>query len=453
MHQNYEKEKLLVEYLISSDEVFTICSPLIKETYFLPELQKPVEFIKEYYKKFSGLPQPNIMLAECGIKFTTHELPKDTKDYCFDSMLNFCKQKAMEHAIQDAVDIISKKSDDEFSKLPEMFREVLTMSLNKELGIDVFGDDIAERLKKRKNTDMKIPSGYIEFDKAVNGPKRRSIIIFCGGSGGGKSLTLQNFAYNYYIKGKSVLYLSLELYDDDIDERMVSMITGLTTTQQELMTGTVIEKMDQAKNNKGGNIQIKYMKAGTKISELRGYLKEFELHFKKIPDVLVVDYLDILSPDKPINTENVSQKDKYTTEELRSLGVEFNCLILTASQLNRAALDKDDKKEIGQQHIAGGLTKIYTADAVVAVNLNKKTGDFIMEILKLRAGIDEGKKIYLKYDIGNMRLNNPTKEEAESKFKPKSFNESMEIPKTSNISKNDNYTEDVMGLLTDDYDN
>lgn len=442
MQRNYEKEKLLIEYVISSSDIFALCSGILKEDYFIVDLKNTVKMIRSHYNKYNALPSIEQIEVETGVRLKTHEMNRQKIEYCLVEIEKFCKIKAMQAAIMNAAEIAEKGSEEEFAKVSEEIRDVLTISLSKDLGIDFFNSDVIERIENRKKRDEKLPSGYRYFDHHLNGgPSRKDIIIFCGVSGGGKSLTLQNFSLKYANQGKTVLYISFELYQDMIDERFMTMVSGLNSQEQLYKKLDVSKEIE--KNNKGG-LYIKYLKVGSKIGDIRAFLKEFELKYGKLPDILAVDYLDLVSPDMPVSKENVSLKDKLASEELRALGIEYNFLILTASQLNRQSRDATT---IGQQHIAGGITKIYTADIVVAVNINKKMGDCYMTFLKTRSSGGEGETVFLKYNNSNLRIIDT--EPKNTALIPKNFLESLDFEVEKNNSNN---FKDALGILIDDYD-
>lgn len=453
MKQNYEKEKLLLEYLISSPDVYALCSSILNSEYFTIELKNSIHFVQKYFDKYKSLPDPEQILAESGIKLTKHEMVSDKKEFAIDEIERFCRQRALEDAVVKAADFLHGGDEEKYGSMESLFKEALSISLNRDLGIDFLNDSVIDRIEERKNKEEKLPSGLKKFDINLNGgPDRKSIVIFCGVSGGGKSLTLQNFGLNYALQGKTVLYISFELYQTMIDDRFMTMISDFGTNEQLYRKQEISDIVSQLRNSTNGNLFIKYIPTGSKISTIRAYLKEFELMKGLKPDVLCVDYLDLLMPNMPVSAENVFLRDKFSTEELRALGVEYNMLILTASQLNREARKEADN--LGQHHVAGGISKVNTADVVMAVDCDNNTKECHMKFLKTRSSNGVGKNIVFSFNPANLRIENmPGDEVIEAKkgFEFKSTPQNFTTIETKTKSTAENEFLDLIGIMPEDY--
>jgi len=134
-------------------------------------------------------------------------------------------------------------------------------------------------------------------------------------------------------------------------------------------------------------------------------MKEFEIKIGRKTDVLLVDYLDLLMPmSKKISAENLFIKDKYVSEELRNLAVEKNCVLVTAAQLNRGAVEE---VEFDHSHISGGISKIQTADNVFGIYISRGMRDhgrYQIQLLKTRSSSGVGQKIELAFDLDSLRI-------------------------------------------------
>jgi len=447
---NSEKQKLLLEYLISSTEVFSLCLAIISDEYFNPELKAAVTFIKKYYDDYNATPNSEQIKVETGIELNEKQITMDQIKYCTTEIQSFCRFKALSNAIIDASDIILSENEDEYDGIPDLIRQALLLSINDGLGLDFFNDNVIERIEKRHEKKLMLPTGFTQFDNKLDGgPERGTLTIFLAPSGGGKSLSLANFGLEYYLQGLNVVYFTFELSQDLLDERYLYMLTSLPKTEVYHKREDV-SKIVSSLNNGDGRLTISYMAPNeTKTNHIKAYLKEYELKYKCMPDVICVDYIDLLSPNKKISLENVFQKEKYASEDLRHLCIEYNILGMTASQLNRSALEAES---VGHQHIAGGISKIYTADNVVSINLSdamKTKGECCMEWLKTRSSDGVGKFTYLKYDGGTLRFSN--KEVDKSKgFKVKE--KKIDINKTvGKDSKPGNKLDSLIDLMPDEY--
>jgi hypothetical protein len=151
-----------------------------------------------------------------------------------------------------------------------------------------------------------------------------------------------------------------------------------------------------------GNLDIKVLPAGANINDLRSHLKEYEIQRGYLPDAIIVDYLDLMYPsNKKVDPSDLFIKDKFVSEEVRGLAVEKNILCVTASQLNRSAIDADEHE---MSHIAGGISKINTADNVITIKRLTKDEKYKIKFIKTRSSSGVGKEIVMNYDPLCMRI-------------------------------------------------
>jgi hypothetical protein len=157
------------------------------------------------------------------------------------------------------------------------------------------------------------------------------------------------------------------------------------------------------------------MPSGKTSNDVRSYLKEYEIKLGRKVDILLVDYLDLLMPiSKKISAENLFIKDKYVSEELRNLAVEKQCVLVTAAQLNRGAVEE---VEFDHSHISGGLSKIQTADNVFGIFTSRamrERGKYQIQLMKTRSSSGVGMKIDLDFNIDTLRITDPGEEGQDS---------------------------------------
>jgi hypothetical protein len=156
---------------------------------------------------------------------------------------------------------------------------------------------------------------------------------------------------------------------------------------------------------KAGAFQVKYMPTGKNANDIRAYLKEYEIKTGKKVDVLLIDYLDLMSPiGTKISAENLFVKDKYVSEELRNLAMELNCIFVTASQLNRSSVEEI---EFDHSHISGGISKINTADNLIGIFTSRamrERGRYQIQLMKTRSSSGVGMKVDLGFDVDTLRI-------------------------------------------------
>ena len=156
---------------------------------------------------------------------------------------------------------------------------------------------------------------------------------------------------------------------------------------------------------KAGNLRIKYMPAQSTINDIRAYCKELQIKTGNKLDFMLVDYLDLLSPvSVKVSPNDQFIKDKYVSEELRNLSKELNVIFVTASQLNRGAVEEI---EFDHSHIAGGISKINTADNVFGIFTSRamrERGKYQLQLMKTRSSSGVGQKVELGFDVSSLRI-------------------------------------------------
>jgi len=204
----------------------------------------------------------------------------------------------------------------------------------------------------------------------------------------------------------------MELSENVVAKRFDSMFSGIGQVEIFKNMADVARKV-QKEGEMSGKMFIKRLpESTTNMNIVRSYLKEFEMIHSIKPDYLVLDYMDIMTSNDPISAENLSVRDKHIAEEIRACGFEYDAVMLTASQLNRSAHEMDLSSQ-GHGQIAGGLTKINTADNVIAVFQDEKMKamkQYVMKLLKTRSSGGVGS--YMNLDIDPVSLiisskNNP----------------------------------------------
>jgi replicative DNA helicase len=408
----YEIQKLYLELMLADAEVFVRCQGIFDHTLFDRKLQDAAEFINVYAKEYSVMPEYDMVNASCRIDLKRpEEVKPGHNDWLMDEFENFTRHKALERAIINSADLLEKK---DYGQVESMIKEAVQISLTKDLGTDYF-EDPRQRLLRIKDKNGQISTGWPSLDRRLfGGMNRGELNIFAGGSGAGKSLFLANLGVNWALQGLNVLYLTLELSEDLVAMRIDAMTTGISTKE-------IFKELDDVEmkvkiiGKKAGKLQIKYMPSGKTANDLRAYMKEFEIKTGSTIDVLLVDYLDLLMPaSRKISAENLFIKDKYVSEELRNLAMEKQCILVTAAQLNRGAVEE---VEFDHSHISGGLSKIQTADNVFGIFTSRamrERGRYQIQLMKTRSSSGVGMKVDLEFNLETLKITDLPEEEQES---------------------------------------
>lgn len=409
---NYEMQKLFLEMFLANPESYVRCQNIFSHIYFDKNLRAPAKFISEYVDEYKALPDPKQIHAACQVDLDpTVGLGEEHYTWLIDEFESFCRHKALEKAILESADLLEKG---EYGVVEEKIRAATQIALTRDLGINYF-DDPKTRLLTIKNNNGQVSTGWQNLDKKLYGGfNRGELNIFAGGSGAGKSLFLQNIALNWALAGLNVVYFTLELSKELTAMRIDSMLTGISSREIFKHIDDIELKVSMA-GKKAGVIQIKELPAQSTSNDLRAYLKEFQIQKNIKPDGLLVDYLDLMLPNnKRVNPSDLFIKDKYVSEELRNLAKENRQLLVTASQLNRGSIEE---VEFDHSHIAGGLSKIQTADNVLGIFTSRgmrERGRYQLQFMKTRSSSGVGSKVDLDFDKETLRIVDAPEEDSYS---------------------------------------
>jgi archaellum biogenesis ATPase FlaH len=408
----YELQKLYLELMLADAEVFVRCQGIFDHTLFDRKLQDAAEFINEYAKEYSVMPDYEMVNASCRVDFRR---PEDVKEghmeWLLDEFESFTRHKSLERAILSSAELLESHN---YGEVETLIKQAVQIGLARDMGTDYFADPRG-RLMGLKDKNGQVTTGWSTMDKKLfGGFNRGELNIFAGGSGAGKSLFLANLGVNFALAGLNVVYLTLELSEALVSMRIDSMVTGVSTRDifKELDDVEIKVKMI---GKKAGQLQVKYMPSGKTANDVRAYLKEYEIKCGKKVDVLLLDYMDLLMPiGKKISAENLFVKDKYVSEELRNLAMEKQCVFVTAAQLNRGAVEE---VEFDHSHISGGLSKIQTADNVIGIFTSRamrERGRYQLQLMKTRSSSGVGQKMDLEFNIETLRITDLPEDEQES---------------------------------------
>lgn len=396
-------QKLFLEFMITDKDLFVRVRNIISPQYFSKKYFEPAELLIEYAEEYNALPTPDQVKAKTDLDLNlVPHLDESQRTWFLNEFEQFCRHKALEKAIIESADLLEKE---EYGPVEEKIKAAVRIGLTKDLGIDYF-DDPKARLLRLKENNGTIKTGWKRLDdRLYGGFNKGELNIFAGSSGAGKSLFLQNLAMNWLEQGMNVVYFTFELSEELSAMRVDSMTTGIPTNEifKKIDDVDLAVRMQKAKT--GGTFQIKYMASGSTTNDLRSYIKEYTINKGIAPDAVLVDYLDLMFPtNKKISPADMFIKDKFVSEELRNFAVEQQMVLVTASQLNRGAIEE---VEYDQSHIAGGISKINTADNLIGIFTSRamrERGRYQIQLIKTRSSGGVGSKIDLAFDIDKLRI-------------------------------------------------
>ena len=399
---NTDVQALFLRMMVTNAELYTRVMNIMNAENFDRTLRPVAEFMVEHTTKYSIMPDPIQIKATTGVEVEAiPELDEGHYDWFLEEFEQFTKRQELERAILKAADLLEKG---DFDPVEKLIKDAVQISLQRDMGTDYFADP-KERLNKYFNQGGQVSTGWPQLDRVMyGGMSRGELNIFAGGSGSGKSLVMMNIALNWLKQGLSGVYVTLELSEELTSLRTDAMLTSMSTKDIRKNLDDAELKVKMA-GKKMGQYRVKGLPAQSNVNVIRAYIKEVQIQTGIKIDFVMIDYLDLVMPVSiKVNPSDQFIKDKYVSEELRNLSKELGVLMITASQLNRSAVEEI---EFDHSHIAGGISKINTADYVFGIFTSRsmrERGKYQIQCMKSRSSTGVGMKIDLEYNIETMRI-------------------------------------------------
>lgn len=380
-------EALILRNLIYNEEYSRRVLPYLRAAYFSDRVEQILfETIAEYIIQYNGLPSKeavvillndNPKLSEDEFKSATVfmnqcEAQKDetnTEEWLLDHAEQFCKDKAIHNAIMESIHILDgKKEKLTRNAIPEILSEALSISFDPHIGHD-FIEDADARYDFYHAVEAKVPFDLEYFNKVTNGGLSNKTLNICmAGTGVGKSLFMCHYAASAMTDGKNVLYITCEMAEERIGERIDANLMGLNIDDvRELPKAMYDKKMERLQQKCKGKLIIKeYPTATANVTHFRHLLNELRLKKNFKPDIIFIDYLNICASARFSANANVGMYTyvKAIAEELRGLAVEYAVPIVSATQTNRSGYGSSD---VGLEDTAESFGLPATADFMFAL--------------------------------------------------------------------------------------
>ena len=402
---NAEVQELFLRMMVTNAELFVRITNIFNAENFDRRLRPVAEFMREHSDQYKILPDSTQIKATTGVDIDlVPDLDEGHYEWFMTEFEAFTRRQELERAIMASADLLEKGDYDPVEKL---IKDAVQISLLRDMGVDYF-DDPRARLMHLKTSNGQSSTGWPVLDqKLYGGFNRGELQIFAGGSGSGKSLFMQNLSVNWILAGLSGIYITLELSEHLSAMRIDSMVTD-TGAKEIFKDLDNVEMKVKMKQKAAGQLRIKYMPAQSTVNDLRAYCKELQIQTGMKLDFLCVDYLDLLMPvSAKVSPSDLYVKDKYVSEELRNLAKELDIIFVTASQLNRSAVEEI---EFDHSHISGGISKINTADNVFGIFTSRsmrERGQYQIQLMKTRSSSGVGQKVELAFNVETLRITDP----------------------------------------------
>ena len=355
-------EITILRNLVHNEEYMRKVLPFVKSEYFTDESERTIykiisDFVVKYNKppttEALGITLQNSNLPEGTFKETS-ELVKEldvfekpNQDWLLDETEKFCKDKAVYNAILQSIGIMEGR-DKNFSKdgIPSLLQEALGVCFDSSVGHDYF-EDSSDRFDFYNRVESRLPFDLSLFNKITNGGlPNKTLNIALAGTGVGKSLFMCHMAAANLALGKNVLYITMEMAEERIAERVDANLLNVEIDQLRHLPKQMFEgRIDKINGKSQGKLIIKeYPTASAHVGHFKGLLNELSLKRSFKPDVIFIDYLNICASSrfKPGGGVNSYTYIKAIAEELRGLAVEFNLPIVSATQTTRSGFSNTD---------------------------------------------------------------------------------------------------------------
>ena len=419
-------EQTIIKNLIRNESYTRKVLPFLKEEYFGNQEDRLLfKEVAGFVLKYNQQPTFDALEIEINnirgttddtvknITETLKELEIDTnstnQDWLLESTEKFCQEKAIYNAITSSLEIMNGKGKLTKGAIPTLLSDALGVSFDPNVGHDYL-EQANERFEYYHRHEERLPFDLEFFNKITkNGVPRKTLNIIMAGVGVGKSLTLCHFASSYIKQGKNVLYISMELAEPEVAKRIDANVLNVSMDDLMLLSKDMYdEKVNKLKQKTDGKLIVKeYPTAAASTVHFRALLNELNLKKNFVPDVIMVDYLNICASAriKPGNGVNSYTYIKSIAEELRGLAVEYNVPVWSATQLTRSGYGSSDP-DLTDTSESFGLPA--TADFFVALVTNdqlEQLNQFSVKQLKNRyADPAKFKKDIIGVDKTRMKL-------------------------------------------------
>lgn len=409
-------EKSIISNLILDEQYFRKTIPFIKDEYFHDYTHKATfRLIDQYVKKYSSQPSTQALLIDLeettlsqdevkNVKEFVDQLDNDPikdKEWLLDQTERFCQDKAVYNAIMNSIQILDGKGDKGKGAIPQILSDALAVSFDTHIGHD-FLEDYEQRYDFYHRKEEKVPFDLDYFNKITKGGlARKTLNIALAGTGVGKSLFMCHCAASNLTKGLNVLYITLEMAEEKIAERIDANLLNVTIDELAMLPLEAYQKkIDRVKGKTAGKLIIKeYPTSSAGSANFRHLLNELKVKKGFLPDIIYIDYLNICMSSRFKHGSNINSYTyvKAIAEELRGLAGEFNVPIVSATQTTRSGYTNTD---LGLEDTSESFGLPATADIMFALISSEELQDLNQMMVKQLKNRYSDPSVNRKFVIG-----------------------------------------------------
>ena len=411
-------EQTILKNLIQSDSFSRKVLPFVKDEYFTEADEKTVfNEIKDYFEKYTKTPTAEALLInlENNTRLSDSDLVQSKsivgsigksseetpQEWLIDETEKWCKDRAIYIAVMDSIEVLDEKSKRSKGDIPELLKDALSVSFDTNIGHDQL-EDADDRWEFYNREEEKLPFDLEYFNKVTKGGLPNKTLNIClAGTGVGKSLFMCHMASANLMMNKNVLYITLEMSEEKIAERIDANVLNIPIQDLADVTKTQFgKKVDKLKGKTTGKLIIKeYPTASAHVGHFRHLLQELDIKKDFKPDMIYVDYLNICASHrvKPGAGANSYTLVKSIAEELRGLAVEFDVPIMSATQTTRSGYGSTDV-ELTDTSESFGLPA--TADFMFALISSEELEELDQMVVKQLKNRYNDPTVFKRFVIG-----------------------------------------------------
>ena len=409
-------ENTIIKNLIQNETYTRKVIPFIKSEYFTESSEKLVfEEIVKYFDKYTKSPTVEALLINLdNVTSKGDAIVKSSKqlignietddtplDWLIDETEKWCKDRAIYIAVMDSIEVLDEKSKRSTGEIPDLLKDALSVSFDTHIGHDQL-EDADERFEFYNTEEEKMPFDLEYFNKITKGGLPNKTLNIClAGTGVGKSLFMCHMASNCLLMGKNVLYITMEMSEERIAERIDSNVMNVPMKElPDISKKEYDKKIQRIKNKTKGKLIIKeYPTAAAHVGHFRHLLQELNIKKDFRPDIIFIDYLNICASHRirPGSGANSYTLVKSIAEELRGLAVEHDVPMVSATQTTRSGYGSTD---IGLEDTSESFGLPATADLMFALITSEELEDLDQLVVKQLKNRYNDPTIFKRFVIG-----------------------------------------------------
>jgi len=410
-------ETAILSNLIHNEEYCRKVVPHLKTEYFAERKEAAIaSLLIKFFEEYNRPATNEVLAIEIGnLKgFTDKEVPEmiefakqlttkePNEEWLIRNTEKFCKDRAVYNAILNSIKIIDGRDKvHQQDAIPHILSDALAVSFDNHVGHDYI-EDAESRYEYYHRVEEKIPFDLEMFNKITKGGlSKKTLNIVLAGTGVGKSLFMCHVAAAALAQGKNVLYITMEMAEERIAERIDANLLNLTIDELKVVDKDIYQsRIDKLKKKTQGKLIVKeYPTASAHAGHFRALLEELKLKREFVPDIVFIDYLNICSSQRMKAGANVNSYTfvKAIAEELRGLAVEYNVPIISATQTTRSGYTNSDP---GLEDTSESFGLPATADFMFALVSSEELENLNQIIVKQLKNRYNDPNFYKRFIIG-----------------------------------------------------